>query len=144
VTFEISTERTALINVRWKRARIFACHRRIAMVIKSALVQACAVSLLLLAAGGAWAQSSAPDPLSTRPYARKSTIDALGTANRSIYSEPEFRATPNASDVPGYSGSSIPDGGGGPFTGTENYPPGANGPQAPGAVGSATMGQAGD
>jgi hypothetical protein len=115
------------------------------MVIKSALVQACAaVSLLLLAAGGAWAQSSAPDPLSTRPYARKSTIDALGTANRSIYSEPEFRATPNASDVPGYSGSSIPDGGGAPFTGTENYPPGANGPQAPGAVGSATMGQAGD
>jgi hypothetical protein len=113
------------------------------MVTKSPLIQACiAASLLVLAAGAAGAQSYS-DPLSTRPYARKSTIDALGTSNSSIYSEPVFRASPNASDVPGYSGSSTPDGGNGPFTGTENYPPGANGPQAPGAPGSATTGQAG-
>jgi hypothetical protein len=145
VAFEIRTERNAPINVRLKRAWIFECHRRIAMVTKSPLIQACAAaSLLLLAAGAACAQSSSSDPLSTRPYARKSTIDALGVSNHSIYSEPEFRASPNPSDLPGYSGSSTPDGGGAPFTGTENYPPGANGPEAPGAPGSATIGQAAD
>jgi hypothetical protein len=128
----------------WDARGLLYVTGELAMVTKSVFLQACTVaSLLLLAAGGAGAQSSTSDPLNTRPYARKSTIDALATANRSIYSEPVFRATPNASDGPGYSGSSIPEAGVAPFTGTENYPPGANGPEAPGAAGSATMGQAG-
>jgi hypothetical protein len=114
------------------------------MITRSSLIPTCtAASLLLLATGAACAQSYPSDPLSTRPYARKSAIDALATSNPSIYSEPEFRAIPKASDVPGYSGSSMPDVDAAPFTGTENYPPGANGPEAPGAPGSATMGQAG-
>ena len=114
------------------------------MVTRSALVQACtAASLLLLTAVGACAQSSVSDTRSTGTYARKSTIDALGVSDPSIYSEPTFRASPNAGDVPGYSGSSTPEGTSAPFTGTENYPPGAPGPEAPGAPSNGTQGQAG-
>jgi hypothetical protein len=115
------------------------------MVAKSSLIQACATaSLLLLTAGAACAQSSANDQTNSRPYARKSTIDALGVSNTSVYSNPAFRVSPRPSDVPGYSGSSTSGVDNVPFTGTENYPPGANGPQAPGNTGgSSTFGQAG-
>ena len=73
---------------------------------------------------------------------------ALGTANVATYSNPNFReeAQQSPSTGEGFSGSSQPPGA--PPTlwnGTENWPPGSNGPVPPGAPSNGSdMGQAGD
>jgi len=59
----------------------------------------------------------------------------------SIYSNPEFTRNPDLRGTRGADGGAVGPGG----SGTENYPPGANGPEMPGssATGS-TMGGVGD
>lgn len=75
---------------------------------------------------------------------RISTVDALGESNTAVYSNPVFTKSAEPAVRDGFSGSTLPPREGPLFTGTEYYPVGANGPEAPGsqATGS-TMGQMG-
>lgn len=103
----------------------------------------------LLAMGAACAQSTPPANVaatSGAASARQAAVYSLRVSNPAVYSMPEFRPTsyPPA-DTSGLSGSSEPPGAAVQFTGTETFPPGASGTQAPGAGASgSTIGQAGD
>lgn len=81
------------------------------------------------------------------PNGADQAVDALQTSNPAVYSNPAYRAqTREVPNDQGFSGSSTP--GGTPpvyWSGTENFPPGANGPEAPGGQASgSTLGQVGD
>ena len=97
--------------------------------------------MALLAAAACAPMNSA----STSPTdGRLSTVDALGESNTAVYSNPVFTRNAEPAIRDGFSGSTVPPTGGPLFTGTENYPPGANGPEAPGSQASgSTMGQFG-
>jgi len=99
-----------------------------------------AASLASLAACGSSEQSASEN-------GANQTVRALGTSNMATYSDPTYREeTREVPNEQGLSGSSQPSG---PppvyWNGTENYPPGANGAEAPGGQASGSnIGQAGD
>jgi hypothetical protein len=107
-------------------------------------------ALSLLAAVAACAQSAptaGTDTPAAASLAQHSAIESLSISNPAVYSMPEFRPAPyssNSSNADGFSGSSEPPAAVAPFTGTETFPPGASGTEAPGAGASgSTIGQAG-
>jgi hypothetical protein len=93
-----------------------------------------AVLAVPLASGPAFAAGDIPDEAATSAMAR-----ALATSNPTVLSNPDFTDHPDLNE--GSLGGAVgPDG-----SGTENYPPGANGPEATGAtMNGSMMGQAAD
>ena len=100
-----------------------------------------AASLVSLAACGS-SEQAASDGGYYGVNGADQTVNALATSNTAVYSNPAFRVETRAPDDQGFSGSSTPSGAPPVYwTGTENYPPGANGPEAPGGQASgSTMG----
>jgi hypothetical protein len=100
-------------------------------VVPMSLVAALAVPL---ASGPAFAAGDIPDEAATSAMTR-----ALATSNPTVLSNPDFTVAPDLKE--GSLGGAVgPDG-----SGTENYPPGANGPEATGAtMNGSMMGQAAD
>ena len=94
--------------------------------------------LSLLAAAACAPMNSASNG-GPSPNGVQSTVDAIGESNGAVYSNSLFtrNATPVVRD--GFSGSTMPPSGGPLFTGTETYPPGALGPEAPGSQASGSM-----
>lgn len=106
-----------------------------------------AFALLSMVAACAQSASHANAPATSgAASARQAAVYSLRVSNPAVYSMPEFRPTAYPpSDTSGLSGSSEPPGAAVQFTGTETFPPGASGTQAPGAGASgSTIGQAGD
>jgi len=104
-----------------------------------------AASLVSLAACGSSEQAAADRYYG--PNGADQTVNALGSSNVALYSNPAYRA--EAREVPngdGFSGSSQPSAVPAPlWTGTENWPSGQNGPMPPGAPSNGSdMGQFGD
>jgi hypothetical protein len=99
--------------------------------VPMSLVAALAVPL---ASGPAFAAGDVPDEATTSAMSR-----ALATSNPTVLSNPDFTVHPDLNE--GSLGGAVgPDG-----SGTENYPPGANGPEATGAtMNGSMMGQAAD
>jgi hypothetical protein len=117
------------------------------MSMRSAVLRLCTTSGLVLAAsGGAWAQTAVVEAPPEASYSGlQAQINSLDTSNPATYSNPDFRTPPPVSTSDGFSGSSVPPTATAPWTGTENFPPGANGPEEPGAGASgSTTGQAAD
>jgi hypothetical protein len=117
------------------------------MSMRSAMLRLCTTSGLVLAAyGGAWAQTAVVEAPPEASYSGpQAQIKALDTSNPATYSNPDFRTSPRGSINDGFSGSSVPPVATAPWTGTENSPPGASGPEEPGALASgSTTGQAAD
>ncbi|HUC64009.1 MAG TPA: hypothetical protein VMA53_01195 [Stellaceae bacterium] len=100
-------------------------------VVPMSLVAALA---LPLTSHPARAAGDIPDETATSAMAR-----ALATSNPTVLSNPDFTVNPDLKQ--GSSGGAVsPDG-----SGTENYPPGANGPEATGSMmNGSMMGQAAD
>lgn len=74
------------------------------------------------------------------PYrGSRSQIKALVTSNPATYSNRLFTAPPAVNPRDGFSGSSVPPPVVAPWTSSATYPPGANGPQAPGGQASGSM-----
>jgi hypothetical protein len=101
-------------------------------VVPMSLVAALAVPL---ASGPAFAAGDIPDEATTSAMAR-----ALATSNPTVLSNPDFTKRPDLAREGSSGGEVGPRG-----SGTENYPPGANGPEATGATANGSMmGQAAD
>jgi hypothetical protein len=99
-----------------------------------------AASLVSLAACGSSEQAASEN-------GADQTVRALGVSNTATYSDPNYREeTREVPNEQGFSGSSQPSGLPPAYwTGTENFPPGANGAEAPGGQASGSnIGQAGD
>lgn len=96
-----------------------------------------AASLASLAACGSSEQAASDRGYYGRNGADQ-TVSALATSNMALYSNPAFRAeTREAPNDQGLSGSSTASGVPPVYwTGTENYPPGANGTEVPGGQAS--------
>ncbi len=102
-------------------------------VVPMSLVAALA---LPLASQSAVAAGDVPDDPSTTAMAR-----ALATSNPTVLSNPDFTDSPDLAGQEGSYGGAVGSRG----SGTENYPPGANGPEATGAtMNGSMMGQAAD
>jgi hypothetical protein len=102
-------------------------------VVPMSLVAALAVPL---ASGPASAAGDIPDEATTSAMSR-----ALATSNPTVLSNPDFTNHPDLAGKEGSYGGAVGPGG----SGTENYPPGANGPEATGAtMNGSMMGQAAD
>lgn len=116
------------------------------MSMRSALFPLCAAAAVIAAAGSASAQNVVSTPPADAGYAGvQSQTNALITSNPAAYSNPVFRSGPPAPINEAYSGSSLPPAPRAHWTGTETNPPGANGPEMPGAqANGSTMGQAAD
>jgi hypothetical protein len=94
-------------------------------VVPMSLVAALAVPL---ASRSALAGGDIPDEAATSAMAR-----ALAISNPTVLSNPDFTVDPDLKE--GSLGGAVgPDG-----SGTENYPPGANGPEATGATMNGSM-----
>jgi hypothetical protein len=109
---------------------------------KQLLLASCAALASMTLAAGAASAQYATSIYPTAP-ARQSWVDALGVGNAAVYSNPVFGANPRVV-IPynvneGFSGSSMPPASAVPLTGTENYPPGANGPEPPGSTANGSM-----
>lgn len=100
-----------------------------------------AASLVSLAACGSSEQAASDHYYGAN--GADQTVNALGTSDVSLYSNPLFRAeTREVPNDEALSGSSTPAAPPVYWTGTENWPAGANGPELRGATGSSS--QAGD
>ena len=96
-----------------------------------------ALLALPLASGPALAQATGAEGAVPTQEALSSMIKALGIADPSVSSNTEFTMNPNLGGKPGSFGGAIGTVG----SGTETFPPGANGAQAPGSAASgSTMG----
>jgi hypothetical protein len=96
-------------------------------VVPMSLVAALALALPL-ASRSALAAGDIPDQSTA-----SSVVQALATSDPAILSNPDFTVDP---DLAGTRGS---NGGAADPTGTENYPPGANGPEATGSMMNGSM-----
>jgi hypothetical protein len=104
-----------------------------------------AASLVSLAACGS-SEQAALDRGYYGSNGADQTVNALGTSNVAVYSNPAYREEARgAPNDEGFSGSSQPSSApAAPWTGTENWPAGANGPVPPGAPSNGSdMGQFG-
>jgi hypothetical protein len=109
------------------------------------LAAGAALTAVSLTAGAALAQNARaylPTAYPSAP-ARQAWIDALRVGNDAVYANPDFGVNPRIA-IPynvneGFSGSSMPPASAVPLTGTENFPPGANGAEPAGAVANGSM-----
>ena len=82
-------------------------------------------------------------PLASRPASAAGDIPdqttaetrALSTANPTVLSNPDFTDNPDLAGTAGSHGGAVGSGG----DGTENYPPGATGPEATGSTANGSM-----
>jgi hypothetical protein len=97
-------------------------------VVPMSLVAALALALPL-ASRSALAAGDIPDQSTT-----SAMVQALATSDPAVLSNPDFTVDPDLAGTKGSNGGTVD-----PATGTENYPPGANGPEATGSMMNGSM-----